>query len=63
MYGAIYLINCGMGKVLSSPKETNPSIVMYSSDRPKIKNNIAEHRLCGVRVDQVVTGQVEAVLT
>jgi hypothetical protein len=52
-----------MGKVLSSPKATNPSIVMYSSDRPKIKNNIAEHRLCGVRVDQVVTGQVEAVLT
>jgi hypothetical protein len=41
----VYLINCGIGNVLSSPKATNPSIVMYSSDRPKIKNSIAENRL------------------
>jgi hypothetical protein len=47
MSGVDYLINCGMGSVLSSPKATNPSIVTYSSDRLKIKNNIAEHKLDG----------------
>ena len=40
-----YLISCGIGNVLSSPRATNPRMVTYMSEVPKIRNNMARHIL------------------
>jgi len=43
--GSTYLSNCGIGKVLSRPNATNPSIPTNISERPKMRNRIAWHKL------------------
>ena len=40
-----YLMNCGMGNVLSNPRAAYPSAEMKKSDRPKIKNSIVWTKL------------------
>ena len=45
MRNLMHLINCGIGKVLSSPKATNPRVPINVFDRPKIRNKIAWERL------------------
>jgi len=40
-----HLINCGIGRVLSSPNATNPSIETNISERPNIRKRMAWQRL------------------
>ena len=44
------LMSCGMGRVLSRPRATNPRIETKTSERPKIKNKMAKHSLCQASV-------------
>ena len=46
-----YLINCGMGSVLSNPRATNPRIEMNTLEFTKIRNRIVSQRLSVVSVE------------